>query len=178
MKYVALLRGINVGGNSIIKMVDLKAAFEKAGFKNVATFIQSGNVVFESTSGNAGSITKKLENSLSKRFKLNLRLIVRSHDQLKNILKKVPKTWIKGEDLRRYIAFIKETVTTKDVLKEVELNEGIDFVHPGQGVVYMSTKMSGLTKSRFTKLAAKKIYKDITIRNYNTTQKILALMEK
>jgi uncharacterized protein (DUF1697 family) len=63
-------------------------------------------------------------------------------------------------------------------LKEITLNEGVDFIAVGIGVLYMSTKLSGITKSRFSKLAGKKIYKDITIRNYNTTQKLLELMEK
>jgi uncharacterized protein (DUF1697 family) len=68
-------------------------------------------------------------------------------------------------------------LTAEDVIREVELKEGVDSVKAGDGAVYMSTLLSGLTKSGFTRLIAKKIYKDITMRNFNTCQKILTLMQ-
>jgi uncharacterized protein (DUF1697 family) len=177
MRYVALLRGINVGGNSIIKMVDLKSAVEKSGFKNVKTFIQSGNVIFESDEKNPSDITDRLEDTLLKTFQINSQVILRSHAQLKKVVAEVPSDWGKRNDLRRYIAFIREPTTARDVMGEVELKEGVDFVKPGEGVIYLSTLLSGLTRSRFTKLISKKVYRDITIRNYTTVQKLLALME-
>jgi uncharacterized protein (DUF1697 family) len=60
MTYVALLRGINVGGNNLIRMVALKASFERAGFRNVATYIQSGNVVFESEDNDGGTLERRI----------------------------------------------------------------------------------------------------------------------
>lgn len=176
MKYVALLRGINVGGNAMIKMVDLASAFEKSGYKNVKTYINSGNVIFESDKTNAQSIRNNLEEVLSVTFKLSLRIFVISHDQLKKVLEDVPSDWKKKNDIRCYIAFVLEPKTEKDVLQEIELHEGLDFASSGPGVVYMTTLLSGLIKSKFSKLAGKKIYKDITIRNYTTCQKLLSLM--
>lgn len=61
MKYVAFLRGINVGGNSIVKMLELKEAFIKSGFINVLTYINSGNVIFESDEKDIERIEKKLK---------------------------------------------------------------------------------------------------------------------
>jgi len=177
MKYLALLRGINVGGNRIIKMVDLKVAFEKSGFTDVTTFIQSGNVVFSSDEKDTEKIARKLEDTVLQTFKINSRIVVKSYSQLKKVLEEVPSEWKKENDLRCYLAFIKEPVSASDVLKEVALKEGVDSAKAGEGVLYMTTKMSGLTQSGFTKLATKKIYKDLTIRNYNTSQKLLALME-
>ena len=178
MKYLALLRGINVGGNNVIKMAELRNAFERSGFTNVATYITSGNVIFESAETKAGMLTDVLEQALSQTFHFDARLVVKSHDQLKDIVSQVPSEWKHQHDLRCYIAFIKEPTTTQQVLNEIEIKEGIDFVQAGQHVVYLSTRLSGLTKSGFTKLVGKKIYKDMTIRNYSTTQKLLALMEK
>ncbi len=175
MKYVALLRGINVGGNMMIKMVELKKAFEFCGFTNVITYINSGNVIFGSEK--SGKIIRTiLEAELSKTFHSNLRLVIRSEKELKRVLEDIPSEW-KDNDLRKYVAFIREPVTPKDVRKEVETNEGIDFVKEGKQVLYMSTKLSGITKSKFTKLAGKKVYQDITIRNYNTVQKIMGMMD-
>ena len=178
MKYVALLRGINVGGNSIIRMADLKRAFEECGFTNVVTYINSGNVIFESEEKSIKAITDLLEKELSETFNFNLRLVVITHAQLQEVVRDAPSEWKKDSDLRRYISFIKEPVTAKDAVQEPELKDGVDFVKDGKQVLYLSTKLEGLTKSNFTKLMGKKIYQDMTMRNFNTVQKLLALMEK
>ncbi len=177
MKYVALLRGINVGGNNIIKMVALKACFEKEGFKSVSTFIQSGNVIFESEEKHTDIVIRKIESSLSKTFSYKSRIVLRSLEQMKKVVANVPDDWQKQTDIRCYIAFIKEPMTAEKVGKDIELKDGVDSLKVGNGVLYMTTLFSALTKSRFNKLAGKKIYQDMTIRNYNTTKKITALME-
>ncbi len=175
-KYVALLRGINVGGNNIIKMAELKIAFEKNSFTNVKTYINSGNVIFESAEKDIAKITQNIEKDIAKTFKQNLQVVVISQKQLETVISEIPTEWKKGHDLRCYIAFIKEPFTPADFIKEVKLKENVDSVKTGKKVVYMSTKLEGLTKSGFTKLAGTKIYKNITIRNLNTSQKLLALM--
>jgi uncharacterized protein (DUF1697 family) len=177
MKYIALLRGINVGGNNIIKMADLVKTVEKCGFTNVKTYIQSGNVLFESAGKNKSEIVEKLEAALLKDFNYNSRIIVKTHEQLKKIAAEVPPDWEKRNDLRCYIAFVAEPVTVQDVMQEIELNEGIDFLKTGESVLYMSTLLSGLTRSRFTRLITRRTYKDISIRNYNTVRKLLELMD-
>lgn len=178
MKYLALLRAINVGGNSIIKMTDLKAAFETCGFTNVSTFIQSGNVLFESDEKDLTAITKTIEETLLKTFKLPIRVVVLSHSQFRKVITDTPSTWTTRDDMRKYIAFIKEPVKPKDIVPEIQLKEGVDFLDIGDGVLYMSTLLSGLTKSGFTKMIGKPFYKDLTIRNVTTVQKLLAKMEE
>jgi uncharacterized protein (DUF1697 family) len=177
MKYLALLRGINVGGNNIIRMKDLKETIESNGFQQVVTYIQSGNVVFDSEEKDKKLITEKLEKLLSKTFNYQASIVLLSKEQFESILKNVPTTWEKQHDLRCYLAFIKEPITTEQVLKEIRLKGGVDFVKEGNGVIYMSTLLSGITKSGFTKLISTKVYKELTMRNYNTTQKLLELME-
>jgi uncharacterized protein (DUF1697 family) len=176
-KYLALLRGINVGGNNIIKMTALQAVVEKGGYTKVSTFIQSGNVIFESEE-EVQNIVEKLEQTLSKAFYYQSRVVVVSYDQLKEIMLDIPDEWESRIDLRCYLAFVKEPVTVKEVLAEVKLREGIDSVKVGKGVLYLSTILSGLTKSGFAKLIGTKIYKNITIRNHHTIQKILIKMEE
>ena len=175
MKYIAFLRGINVGGNNIIKMAELKKICEKIGLKNITTYIQSGNVLFESEGKNTEIITKKLEDTLSKAFNYTSFVIIKTHSQYKEIIKNIPIEWKDHSELRCYVAFIKDSVTENDVLKQIELKEGIDFVKKGPGAIYMTTLLSGLTKSKFSKLISKKIFQQMTIRNFNTTQKILTL---
>lgn len=178
MKYVALLRGINVGGNSMIKMADLKVCFEGLGFQNVKTYINSGNVIFETEEKDAESLTKEIESALLKVFKIPLKIVLQSQNQLQKVVETVPSSWKKKEDIRRYVVFVKEPTTPDDVFSQVEIHEGIDFAEKGPGVLYLSTLLEGITKSKMSKLITKKIYQEVTMRNYNTTQKILALMEQ
>jgi uncharacterized protein (DUF1697 family) len=177
VKYLALLRGINVGGNNIIRMKDLKEVVEINGFHNVVTYIQSGNVIFDSEENDKKIITKKLEKLLSKAFNYQASLVLLSKNELQTVLKKVPESWKKQQDLRCYLAFIKEPTTAEQVVPFIHPKDEVDAVETGKGIIYMSTKLSGLTKSGFTKLIGTKIYKELTMRNYNTTKKLLELME-
>jgi uncharacterized protein (DUF1697 family) len=176
MKYLALLRSINVGGKNIIKMADLKAAVEESGFSGVSTFIQSGNVIFNSAEPDIAVITQRLGNSLLSSLKFSSLIIVKSLEQMKQIVSEAPAAWEK-DDLRKYLAFVSPAIPIENVIREFELKEGVDFVEPGPGVVYMSTILSGLTKSRLSRIISKKVYRDMTMRNYDTTRKILALMD-
>jgi uncharacterized protein (DUF1697 family) len=178
MKYLALLRGINVGGNAIIKMAELKKAVETDGFTQVRTYIQSGNIVFESEEKDAAKVAVRLEGLILKYFKVNSLVIVRTYDQLKKVVSEVPPNWNNHDDIRCYIAFTAESVTPKEVVQAVKLKDEVDFIKAGEGVVYMTTLLSGITKSGFTKLISTPVYKYITIRNYTTVQKILSLMEE
>lgn len=177
MKYVALLRGINVGGHTLIKMAELKEVFEKAGYKNIVTYINSGNVIFESDEKSLGDLEEDIEKRIEKTFKLNVLVVVLSGSQLKKVVGEVPKEWNKNLDIRCYIAFLKKPLKPKDVVEKIKINETVDSIEAGSRAVYMTTKMSGLTRSGFTKMASTPIYKSMTIRNYNTVLKILNLME-
>src|ERR1041385_2897941 len=112
-KYVALLRGINVGGKALVKMADLKATFEKAGFSNVSTYINSGNVIFESDSL---PNTKLLEQTLLTIFTLPIRVVVLSYKEYKKVIDDAPPNWKKTPNLRCYIAFVIPPVTPSDII--------------------------------------------------------------
>ena len=178
MKYLALLRGINVGGNSLIKMADLKVALLENGFLNVKTFIQSGNVLFESDEKDTEKLAAKMEEVIVKIFYITSRVVIRSESQLTKVLDNIPDEWKKENDLRCYLAFVKEPATAQQVAEQITLKEGIDSLKIGDGVVYMTTLLAGITNSSFSKLASKKIYKEITIRNYTTMHKIATLMKE
>jgi uncharacterized protein (DUF1697 family) len=175
MKYVGLLRGVNVGGNNIIKMGDLRQAFEKSGFKAVKTYLQSGNILFESEESNINRITEVIREHLFKTFKYDDWVIVKTCEQLQKIASEVPPDWKQDNALRRYIAFIRDPVPVRDVVGVIKPKEGVDFIQVGDGVVYLSTLLSGLTRSGFTKLAGHPVYKDISIRNFTTVQNLARL---
>ena len=178
MRYVALLRGINVGGNNIIKMLSLKEAFEKSGYQQVRTYIQSGNVIFETNEKDVREITEKIEKMLTKTFGYQARVVVKSDKQVEQILHDVPKDWLIRDDIRMYVGFLTDVVNARDVVKGVQVKEGVDTLSSGPGVLYMTTLLSNVTKSAFNKLVGTPLYKEMTIRNYNTTRKLFALMKE
>lgn len=177
MKYIALLRGINVGGNSIVNMSDLKMACKGLGFGNVKTYINSGNIIFESGK-QKHEIEEELESTILKMFSVSSKVIVLSIIELEKVVEDAPKEWKDGEDIRKYIAFIKKPGKPEEVLTAVKLTSGVDFIKTGNRVVYMSTLLSGITKSGFTKIIGTPIYKQLTIRNFNTVKKVKSLMEE
>src|SRR5262245_56665278 len=115
--YLALLRGINVGGNNIIKMADLKAHCEVTGCSDVRTYIQSGNVIFSSSESKAG-LTKKLESALSKKFGSESRIVLITQKELEDTVKKAPKGFGEKPDQYRYdVLFVKEPLTSQEAME-------------------------------------------------------------
>ena len=177
-QYVALLRGINVGGNNIIKMTDLKACFESLGFKEVRTYIQSGNVLFRAAGSDQAGLTKRIENALSKSFDYESRVVVRSERQLKAIVSKAPKDFGSDQSTYRYdVIFLKDPLTAAKAMKSVSTKEGVDEAYAGKGVLYFSRVISKATQSHLSRIIGTPVYKHMTIRNWNTTTKLLKLME-
>lgn len=178
-QYLALLRGINVGGKNIIKMADLKACFESLGFSDVVTYIQSGNVLFKSTDRDKAKLTNRIEKELSKRFDYPSRLVTVTHEELKKTVHSAPRGFGGEPDKFRYdVIFLKEPLTPKEAMKSVSTKEGVDEAYAGERVLYFSRLISRAAQSRLTRIILLPIYQSMTIRNWNTTTKLLALMEK
>jgi uncharacterized protein (DUF1697 family) len=176
--YLALLRGINVGGNNIIKMSDLKACFEDCGFTNVTTYIQSGNVIFTSEKGNAESLETLIEDALSKQFKYKSRVVVVAQNVLAEIIKQAPKNFgLKPEEYRYDVIFLKRPLSPSQALAVTETKEGVDTASAGKNAVYFSRLISQATKSKLSKIIQKPEYQFMTIRNWNTTTKLAKLIE-
>ena len=176
-RYVALLRGINVGGNNLIKMTALKACFEENGFEAVATFIASGNVLFDS-SGSATALVKKIERMLGETFNYPASIVLRSRKQLKDVVAGAPPGFGSQPAKYRYdVVFLKEPLKAATALATVPRREGVDQAWAGPGVFYFSRLIAQATKSQFGRIISLPIYKSLTIRNWNTTTKLLRLLD-
>ena len=177
-RYVALLRGINVGGKNLIKMPALKAAFENDGFENVSTYIQSGNVLFDSPDSSSPQLTKRIEKMLAEAFDYVPTVIVRNRRQMRGIVDRSPKGFGSQPAKYRYdVIFLKEPLTAKAAVKHVPTNPAVDAAQAGSGVLYFSRLTAQATASRLNKIIGSPIYASMTIRNWNTTTKLLELME-
>lgn len=175
-KYVALLRAINVGGNNIIKMDALRAEFEKMGFQSVKTYIQSGNVLFESYLSDKLEIEKKIEKALAEKFKYNARVLIRSQKDMKNVVSSFPEIF-SDTNWKHNVIFLSELIDSKEILKNLETKgKEIEQTFYSKGVLFWSANMDTITRSNMLKLSARKEYKEMTVRNINTTRKILELM--
>jgi uncharacterized protein (DUF1697 family) len=178
-QYVALLRGINVGGNNLIKMLALRACFETQGFRDVATYIQSGNVLFSARSADHLALTRRIEAALSKSFAYRSRVVVRSLGQMKAIIDGAPKGFGHRPAAYRYdVIFLKEPLSAGKAMLIVTAKPGVDRVFSGEGVLYISRLISKAAQSHLSRIVSTPAYQQMTIRNWNTTVKLFELMER
>ena len=174
--YVALLRGINVGGKTLIKMADLKTCVEALGFDEVATYIASGNLLFESDEKDAAKLETKLERAIEKRFELPVKLVVLDRTTYGRIVKAVPKDWIGDKDRRSNVAFVRRSVETKKIVGELQPDPEIEEVKAVNGAIMWATRRDALNRSVMRKLIGGAAYKELTVRNLNTTLKLRELL--
>lgn len=178
-KYLALLRGINVGGNNIIKMVDLKSSFESMGFTDIVTYIQSGNVIFNSESSDKIKLVNQIESKLSKDFGYESKIALVSFDEMKSIIENAPNEFgSKPEEFKYDVIFIKEPFISKDAIKIVSVRDGVDKVYEGNNVLYFSRLITKQGQSYLKKIISHPVYKNMTVRNWNTSSKLFNLMCK
>ena len=174
---MALLRGINVGGRNPVAMAELRAAFEAEGYNAVSTYIQSGNVLFESDAP-SDSLEEALEATLERRLGVALVVVVRSHRQLRDIVEKAPHGF--GSDPDTYhsdVIFLKAPLSSRQAMRVVKQREGVDQAWSGTGVLYFSRVSARRAQSRMSRIVGTPEYQQMTIRSWATTTKLLGLLE-
>lgn len=175
MKYVALLRGINVGGNSIIKMAELRECVEGLGHAGVRTYIASGNVLFESRERDAAKLDAAFERAIEARFALPVRVVVRSRREIRRIAERVPHPWLDAPQLRVTVAFLLRGADARTVVRELKPKDGIDEVVTAPGALIWAIRRDALTRTGL-RLVGTPLYKEMTLRNLNTTLKLAELL--
>lgn len=177
--YVALLRGINVGGKNRILMAQLRAAFEAAGFTGVRTYIQSGNVVFGSDATDQTTLTRSIEELLTAGFDYRATATLRDHAEMQAIVDAAPPGFGREPDDYRYdVMFLLPPVTSDEALDALVIKEGIDAAWTGPDVVYSTRLIARASSSGLSKIASHPVYQRMTIRNWNTTTRLLSMMDE
>ena len=169
-KYVAFLRAINVGGTKVIKMEDLKRMFESFGLANVQTYIQSGNVIFESNDSDSAFLETKIESQLEKRLGYKVEIFLRTMRELSSIAK---QTHFKvQEDETLHIVFLREKPDKKAEQTLMTFkSDADDFAVIGREVYNLRRNRE---RSVFSNNFIEKIFKiPGTTRNITTIHKIL-----
>ena len=178
MVYVALLRGINVGGKNKVPMPALKATFETAGMHNVVTYINSGNVVFCCDHSPRGELARALEAAIMAEFGFDVPVVVRSISEYESMMKHLPAEWTNDKNAKSDVLFLQDDVDSPDVVNELSVRQGVDTVIYAPGSLLWTVARTAVTRSGMMRLAGSPIYQRMTIRNVNTTRAIAELMRR
>lgn len=171
MKYVALLRGINVGTTNRIDMKQLKALFEGLGYSNVSTYINSGNIRFESEQ-TAPEIRSTLETSFREQLRYEIPTLVKSLDEMQRIAAEIPAHWQNDDEQRTDVAYLFDEIDSIDIIDALPFNINVVNVRYTPGAVVWNLSREHYTKSRLNKLIGHRLYQSMTLRNVNTARRM------
>lgn len=174
---VALLRGINVGGKNLIGMAELAGAFRDAGYQEVSTYIQSGNVLFTADRATGPELEDAIERTLQGRFGIPVLVVVRSREELAATIAAAPADHGSGA-LRSDVFFLKHPLTAEAAYAALpQLRDGVDSVAPGPGALYFSRVAAQATRTRIQRFMAMPVFQQITVRNWRTTTRLSELLD-
>jgi len=176
-RYVALLRGINVGGNNIISMADLKASFERRGFLSVRSYINSGNILFLSEFG-ADELKAICEKMIFDDFSLDIPVCVVTATDLVAAIDAAPSWWGSDTDARHDAFFVIPPLTAQEICARVgEVKEDYEKAAVFGEVIFWSAPIATFSRTRWAKIVVDKaMYRSITVRNANTAKKLAEMV--
>ena len=170
---LALLRGVNVGGKNKISMAELKAAMLEEGYSGVETYINSGNILFDSARGDLPALQAELEELLLRRFGLDIRLALLTVEQLQAAIAAAPDWWNSGEDTKHNAIFVIAPATAEEVMEQVgAAKPDVEKVAASGPVIFWSAPLKTFSHTRWSKVVGTAAYGSITIRNANTALRL------
>ena len=172
---IALLRAVNVGGTGIIRMADLKAICEKAGFRDVTTLLQSGNIVFRA-SGTDKAVAKKLADAIEKSHKLRPAIMVRTAEEIAAVMQHNPyKAEEKTDPSHLIVAFAADSPTAGAAERIAAVNVNKERLHLRGRELYIHYATGQGTSKVTNAVLERALGVPVTARNWNTVGKLLAL---
>jgi uncharacterized protein (DUF1697 family) len=177
MTYVALLRGINVGGNSKVEMPRLKKLFESLGCKDVATYINSGNVIFNDAR-TAAKLVPLIEQAIGKEFGLQIRVVLRDAANIRRLCREIPTDWTNDIVRKTDVMFLWDEIDNKDILDKVVIKPDIENVLYIDGALVWNIGRENVTRGGGVKLIKTDLYRHMTVRNINTVRKLNEMMRE
>ena len=176
MRYIALLRGINVGGNNKVSMTDLKQCFEQLGFEHVSSYINSGNILFDADEKDIHALIVRCEKAIEMKFGFHVTCSVMAADDVKAALDHAPQWWGRNDTDKHNALFVIPPATPASVMEEVgkEKPEYEKIASYGS-VIFWTAPLKTFGRTRYSKIVGTKAYQSITIRNANTMRKLVEL---
>jgi len=177
MKYIAFFRGINVSGQRKIKMSELKTMFQKYGFKNIQTYIQSGNVLFESTLKKS-EIKSKLENAVKKEYGFYVPIEIKTDSEIKNIYNSSPFKEIENEEngTKILVTFLSKKPLENNLLNLMDYVKEPEKLTVLENTIYLYCP-NGYGKSKLSNnFIESKLKLEATTRNWKTITKLYLML--
>ena len=174
LKYVALLRGINVGKGARVPMKTLKALLEGLGLSNVVTYLNSGNVVFDSTLGTS-ELTQLIAGELERTFCEMIPTLVKTSAEMIAIEASIPSEWGSNAAEQTYVAYLFDDVDRPSLVAELPIKRQFMSISYTPGAIVWNIKRENYNRSQITKIAGHSSYARMTTRNINTARKLAAL---
>jgi uncharacterized protein (DUF1697 family) len=172
MVYIAFLRGINVGGNSIVSMAAIKEALVDLGLADVRTYINSGNVIFSTAASDNQKLAARIEKALENHTGMPIRVLVMDHKALKKLVDAIPRNWVDDKAMRTYLLLLWKELDDPKILERLPVRAGVDNVRYAPGAVIWQVDRKDLAKSRMNRIVGTPDYKQITMRSANTMRKL------
>lgn len=177
-RYIALLRGINVGGKNRIAMSELKQDFAGLGFSEVVTYLNSGNVAFSSDMDDEIAISKKIRGMIKDKFSLDIPVLVLLRERLEELLENAPDWWgTDNKEIYHNLIFMMSPLTYAELCERIgSPKEGLESVQHYKNAVFWSFSRKDYQKTNWwSKTASADISAMLTIRTANTVRKIVGM---
>jgi len=178
MTYVAFLRGVNVGGNSIVSMATIKQVLVDLGLSDVRTYINSGNVIFSTRGSDTRKLGATIEKALEERTGMPIKVLVMDHKALEKLIDAIPRDWVDDKTMRTYVLLLWKELDDRKILERLPVRPGVDNVRYTPGAVIWQVDRKDIAQSRMNRIIGTPYYKQITIRNANTMRKLSELAAK
>ncbi|AWH86244.1 DUF1697 domain-containing protein [Flavobacterium album] len=179
--YLALLRGINVSGKKIIKMEDLRKLMESAGYGNVKTYIQSGNVIFSSVEKSKEKLAEAIEKLIEGQYGFDVSVFVVDKNDLDKAVDNNPFTEGKVPEeagtKKIYVTFLSEVPSEESMEKLRQAPIGDDVIALHENILYFRLAIGAADSKLSNNLIESKLKLKATTRNWNTTLKLLEMLE-
>lgn len=179
MRYVALLRGINVGGNYRVSKDEFRQVLESLGYRDVVIYINSGNAVFTSDSEVRAV---EVQTALEKHFRFDIPTLVISGDKIRAIANAIPADWTNDppkpdkSGQKSDVLYLFDEINTPDILEKLGHNPDIETMIYVDGAVIANVTRANQSKGSLQKLIGSSLYNQMTIRNINTAKKLAELV--
>jgi|SRR6266404_853577 len=172
MRYVALLRGINVGGNNMIKMETLRAAFSSLGFEKVKSYINSGNLLFDTAKSNDKELAKRVHDAIEREFGFDISVMVRSMDEIDEIVKNNPYEGQFENDKYLHVFFLDRELTAEENKLLMQKSNENELITVDGRTIYCMLRISIIDSALGKGFIDKKLKVPATARNWRTVKKI------
>lgn len=178
-KYLALLRGVNVGGKNKVSMKELKLGFEKLSFRNVSTYINSGNVLFESDETDKAKLVTMCEKLVNDQFDVSSRIAVITAKELDESLKNAPKWWGSDKASKHNAVVVIAPASAREIMADAgDIKPEYEKLDYHGNVIFWSAPLDTFGRTRYAKIVGTKAYQHVTIRNSKTMKKLHELTKK